>query len=94
MSIANFNPQPRIETRSMYQFTAGRPECRPADELVYREDDPSSSLYYIEVGRSGYTACCWTDVATPDLFTAQANGSDSRAVSGGLHLPRRSAICT
>ncbi|NKK96671.1 hypothetical protein GFL95_37005, partial [Rhizobium leguminosarum bv. viciae] len=50
MSIANFNPQPRIETRSMYQFTAGRPECRPADELVYREDDPSSSLYYIEVG--------------------------------------------
>ncbi|MGR9238583.1 cyclic nucleotide-binding domain-containing protein [Rhizobium leguminosarum] len=50
MSIANFNPQPRIETRSIYQFTAGRPECRPADELVYREDDPSSSLYYIEVG--------------------------------------------
>ncbi|WP_261330921.1 helix-turn-helix domain-containing protein [Rhizobium leguminosarum] len=50
MSIANFNPEPRIETRSMYQFTAGRPECRPADELIYREDDPSSSLYYIEVG--------------------------------------------
>ncbi|MGR9060238.1 cyclic nucleotide-binding domain-containing protein (plasmid) [Rhizobium leguminosarum] len=47
---ANFNTHPRIETRSMSQFTVGRSECHPADELIYREDEPSSSLYYIEVG--------------------------------------------